>query len=188
MTSPTSSFFLGIDPSLNSSGIAIISGEKCWAHVLKPGKLREGKRLKYQMDRLKEILKEFDKISAVGIEGPAYEAATRADDMGQIRGTYLYVLEDLGIENVTKLPPTSVKKYATGTGSASKDLVMYEARSEWPGTTFETDDAADAAWMAAIARALQESVPVTAAQNEVLRGIRVEKKNTPGFNIRKNNI
>jgi Holliday junction resolvasome RuvABC endonuclease subunit len=179
---------LGIDPSLNSSGIAIVSGEKCWAYVLKPGKLRDGKRLKYQMDRLKEILAGFGEISSAGIEGPAYEAATRADDMGQIRGAYLYVLEDLGIETVTKLPPTSVKKYATGNGSASKEVVLAAAKREWPETTFETDDASDAAWMAAIARALQESVPVTPAQNLILRGISLEKKKAPEFNIRKNNI
>lgn len=170
MHTTTSRLYLGIDPSLRSSGFGIVGTDYCEVHVSQPKKLVGGDRLKYHVDKLREILSHHD-IIAAAIEGPALNAVNRADDLGQIRGTFLYVLAELGIP-VTVLPPTSVKKFATGSGSAGKEQMLHAAHHAWPTIQFLTDDAADAAWIAAFAQALTDDVPVTASQLSAIRGIR----------------
>lgn len=171
MNTPQSRFYLGVDPSLTSAGIAIVGPSYCETYVVQPKKIQGGTRLKYHVDRLREIVRNQGRISTACIEGPSFNSVNRADDMGQIRGTYLYALEDLDIETIV-VPPTSLKKFATGIGTASKDLMTAAARKEWPSTTFQTDDAVDAAWLAALARALREDILVTPSQLGVIRGIR----------------
>lgn len=187
MTQATSRFYLGIDPSLRSTGIAIISKATCCVVVSKPGELREGERLKYHIDRLKDLVKNYGDIQAACIEGPSLHSTNRADDMGQIRGTFLYILAELGIETAT-IAPTTIKKFATGAGTADKERIVRAAQKKWPDIQFPTDDAADAAWLAAIAQALHEDVPVVRSQLEALRGIRFANPKPIIRLQRKNNI
>jgi Holliday junction resolvasome RuvABC endonuclease subunit len=144
--------------------------------------------LKFHVDRLRELVHNQEGIIAACIEGPALNAVNRPDDAGQIRGTYLYALADLGIEVYDPIPPTSLKKFATGHGTASKDQMTAAANQEWPGTDFPTDDAVDAAWLAALARALHDHIPVTPSQLAAIRGIRESKPKTHFRLNRKNNI
>ena len=50
---------------------------------------------------------------------------------------------------VAVIPPTSLKKYATGKGTASKDLVLTAAVRRFPDWPVEGNDEADALWAAA---------------------------------------
>lgn len=188
MHSPPSRFYLGIDPSLTSTGIAFVASGACAAYVVQPGDLRGGARLKFHVDRLKELIQNRGAILAACIEGPALNAVNRPDDAGQIRGTYLYALAELDIEVYDPIPPTSLKKFATGRGTASKDQMTVAAQREWPGVEFPTDDAVDAAWLAALARALHDDVPVTPSQLAAIRGIRESKPKQVFRRNRRNNI
>lgn len=145
--------------------------ETCSVFVSQPGNIREGARLKFHVDRLKEFVQNVGEIAAACVEGPSLKSRNNADDMGQIRGTFLYVLADLGIETA-KIPPASLKKFATGNGAANKDQMIRAARKTWPKVYFTTDDAADAAWLAAMCQALHEDVRVTPSQLAAIRGIR----------------
>jgi Holliday junction resolvasome RuvABC endonuclease subunit len=187
MTTTPSRFYLGIDPALLSTGVAIVGPETCSVIVSCPKDLKEGARLKYHVDRLREFVKNYGEIQAACIEGPSLRSQNRADDMGQIRGTFMYVLAELGIETA-KIPPNTLKKYATGNGSADKERMVRAAQKKWPGVQFKTDDAADAAWLAALAQALHEDVRVTASQLAVLRGIRFANPKPIIRLRRKNNI
>lgn len=132
-------------------------------------------------------MRNVGEITAACIEGPSLKSQNQADGMGQIRGTFLYVLAELGIETA-KIPPSSLKKFATGNGSASKERMLQAAQRAWPGVRMPTDDAADAAWLAAMARALHEHVMVTPAQLESLRGIRFANPKPIIRTKRKDNI
>jgi Holliday junction resolvasome RuvABC endonuclease subunit len=49
------------------------------------------------------------------------------------------------------IAPSSVKRYATGSGSAPKERVLVEAVRRLPGFSGSTTNEADAAWLAAMA-------------------------------------
>jgi crossover junction endodeoxyribonuclease RuvC len=187
MATLASRFYLGIDPSLRSTGIALVGSGTCSVFVSQPGDIREGARLKFHIDRLKEFVQNVGEIAAACIEGPSLKSTNQADGMGQIRGTFLYVLADLGIE-AAKIPPTSLKKFATGNGSASKEQMVRAAQKTWPDVRFPTDDAADAAWLAAMCRALHEDLQVTPSQLSALRGIRFANPKPIIRTRRKDNI
>jgi Holliday junction resolvasome RuvABC endonuclease subunit len=46
--------------------------------------------------------------------------------------------------------PADVKKFATGNGSAGKDLMITAAKRRWPEVAIEDDNQADAMWIAAL--------------------------------------
>jgi crossover junction endodeoxyribonuclease RuvC len=169
-----SRIYVGIDPSLRSTGIAFVGLNYCVTQTIKPGKMRAGERLKYHKDHFTELAQEQKNLFAACIEGPALDATNRADDMGQIRGIYNCALADFGLETHV-IPPTTLKKFATGIGNASKEQMLIAASAAWPHVTFMTDDEADAAWLAALAQALHDDIQVNAFRLGVLRDIRSPK-------------
>lgn len=181
-----SRLYLGVDPSLTSTGVAFVGVDTCEVHVIKPGKLRGGDRLKYHVDLFRELVKGVGPIQAACIEGPSLKSENNADFMGQIRGVYLYALADFGIKTFDPIPPTSLKLFATGNGLASKERMLEAADRCWPQTTFTTDDAADAAWLASLAQALSEDVPVTPSKLSAIRGIR-NSKTKPCLRLNRHN-
>jgi hypothetical protein len=56
------------------------------------------------------------------------------------------VAAELGLEPIT-VAPTTLKKFATGSGKATKDQMRDAGRKKWPGVTFPTHDAIDARWI-----------------------------------------
>lgn len=49
------------------------------------------------------------------------------------------------------IPVGTIKKFATGSGAANKELMIVAAKMRWPGFEPQTDDEADARWIAATA-------------------------------------
>lgn len=58
------------------------------------------------------------------------------------------VIYTLGLVAVT-VAPSTLKKFATGSGKADKARMVLEARRKWPGWTPATHDEADARWVLA---------------------------------------
>jgi len=71
------------------------------------------------------------------------------------------------------VPPTSLKKWATGKGNASKDMVLAAGVRKWPDTVSQNDEA-DAAWLSDMAKhtALGDAVDTTKIKDEVLSKLR----------------
>lgn len=167
--------YVGIDPSLRSTGIALISVSGNYivnrsTELLKPpGQMRGTERLVFLRNAAQNFLK-----SAMGdskfstIEGPSLGSVNRADDLGSVRGVFKIVLADWG-SLPTEIPPTSLKKFATRNGNAKKEAMIDAAKKDW-GVLSE--DEADAAWLAEFARALHDNVSLTRAQLEAIRGIK----------------
>lgn len=143
--------YVGVDPSLRSSGVALVTGDACRVYAIQPPKkMPEIDCLKYHRDAFSEFLPEA--VERACVEAPSHGSQHRADTLGQIRGVYLLVLKDHNIP-VLMASPKSVKKFATGNGGADKDKMVLCAQLRWPGVLFINDDVADAAWMAALAQA-----------------------------------
>ena len=175
--------YVGIDPSLTSSGLVIIGQNSILPLCITPKTLRGTERLAYIRDEVQDALPRENTFAC--IEGPAMHAIGRADDLGQLRGVLLLLLYDLKIPT-TIIPPTVLKKFATRHGNAKKEQVIEAALLKW-GIVLN-DDEADAAWLAAIAQALQDnSIVLTRPQLEVINGIRNPKRPKSILTFRRTN-
>lgn len=72
----------------------------------------------------------------VAVEGYAYSASGRVFQIAENTGILKYKLYQLGVP-VTVIPPTEVKKYATGKGNADKNA-MYSAWAHETGVDLKT--------------------------------------------------
>jgi Holliday junction resolvasome RuvABC endonuclease subunit len=174
MNQTTSTLWVGVDPSATSTGLAVITPELTLATTtIRPKELRLGARLKFIQDELLAFVKNqnIQRIYSC-IEGPSLESTNQADTLGQVRGVILVTLENLGAV-VTVVPPTTLKKFATRSGSADKEDMIAAAFTKW--NVVLKDDAADAAWLAQLAYSLTTNKIDTREQLEVISGIRSPK-------------
>ena len=117
---------VGLDLSLTATGVA----DKQGARVIRTGQMRGAERLKYigaQVDRIctgKDYLE--IKADIVVIEGYAHAAEYAGPQIGELGGVIKVCLYQRGIPFIS-VPPTTMKKFATGKGNASKDMVLAEA-------------------------------------------------------------
>ena len=72
--------------------------------------------------------------------------------MHQLAGLWWIVTHSLWARRIpfAVVPPTTLKKYATGSGASRKDDVLRECTRRFPWFTGD-NNAADAAWLAAMA-------------------------------------
>lgn len=142
---------VGIDGG-TKTGICVIdleSGEVEEQYTVVLDTQTLGHRLNHFAQTLEDIEDEYPNIVAAGIEMPHHRGRAATEY------AYAYLaLTELACWPFTPLHrvhTATVKKYATGHGQASKEEVMKTAE-EVTGVTFEDDNAADAYWVACIAR------------------------------------
>lgn len=136
---------IGLDLSLTATGIALTSG----THTIRA--TTQG------LARLREITRSVTDWAICGgpaalavVEGPAYSRALGAGHH-EAAGLWWMVrsaLDDLGVP-VAVAPPTTLKKYATGKGNATKPdmrMALYQ-RTE---TDLRDDNQVDAWWLRAL--------------------------------------
>jgi crossover junction endodeoxyribonuclease RuvC len=143
------SIFVGIDQSLNSTGYYIINQNPEVDDIkglIKPGNRRGAKRLSYIFNKLQEILSEYEASDVlVCMEGYAYDYREgKVFELGEVGGIVKLCLHNMGIL-FFRVPPSDLKKFATGRGSASKEK-MTKAMKE------RQNDIADAKGLALIAQ------------------------------------
>lgn len=135
---------IGVDPSLTCTAIA---GPDVIELVKTP--LRGMARLDYISDKVLSRAQAYR--SLVVIEGYSYGSpagSTHAFALGELGGVIRYRLHRANLTYVD-VPPSTLKKYATGKGNASKAEVI-SAAVKRSGQSFASDDAADAWWLYAI--------------------------------------
>ncbi len=174
MHTSRSRFYLGIDPSLTSTGLVIIGQDRLHIHRIQPRKLRGVERLAYIEDDVIGGVHALGGSWFAAIEGPSLHSTNRADDLGQLRGVLLMFLHRKKIPTLI-VPPTTLKKYGTTRGNASKTK-MIEAAERDANRKMQSDEA-DAYWLAHLCWAYhgttyERPTVLTRAQVEVLSGIR----------------
>jgi len=172
MSTEASRKYVGIDPSLRSTGCAVLGeNQHPQTALFTAPKARGVVRLAQLRDQFKSLLPGTATYAC--IEGPSLGSINRADDLGQVRGVFLLTLHDAGIP-VTVIPPQSLKKFASK-GGASKERMIEAAEKEF-GLEIDSDDIADALWLARLAHALHDdNIRLTRKQLEVIYGIRNPK-------------
>ena len=179
-----SRFYVGIDPSLRSTGLSLLGPKQILAYCVRPKSMNGAQRLVFHRNMLRALLEE---CTYACIEGPSLGSTNRADDLGQLRGVLLVELADKNIPCLV-IPPTTLKKFGAGSGAASKQL-MIESAQELSGLENLNDDEADAFWLAYLAFALNEKpTGLKRHQLEVLFSLKNKKiknkvSNPSPFNI-----
>jgi crossover junction endodeoxyribonuclease RuvC len=133
--------YAGIDPSLTSTGISIFTDAVNLVEVkrIRPKKLRGPARLAFIRDEVLSFLKK-NKVKMVCLEGYAFGSKFAGPQLGELGGVLRLALYEEGIDFFI-LAPTGLKKYITGKGNASKDIVLKEVCKRWGFDTNSNDEA-----------------------------------------------
>lgn len=141
---------LGVDPSLNSCGVAVLiknkdNSIKCLTHVAIKSKTTDD--FYQKIDRIISIIEEMillHKPTILGIEETFVNSNPASSlKLGIVRGAIIATClrHKLAIK---ELYPNEIKKTITGNGKASKDQIEYMVKILLPGIQAKTDDEHDA--------------------------------------------
>jgi crossover junction endodeoxyribonuclease RuvC len=176
VTRPT---VVGLDLSLTSTGIAVITGDGVQLQRVR-SKGTADATLDERADRLHSlrdcVISHLpDTATLVVIEQPAFSRQT--GHMHDRSGLWWLVIDSLHAAGhaVAEVTPSTLKKYATGRGNASKDEVLLETAKRFADVVDVTgNDVADALVCAAIAadHLGQPIVDMPAAHRKALDAVR----------------
>lgn len=139
---------LGIDPSLTSTGIAVLWGGRLRTWTIGMDAGNPMKRLVYFRDELTEIVERYG-IRAAIIEGYSFGSRfTRSHAAGELGGVIRLVLHDMGVHTVST-PPKTMKQAISGDGNADKKKIMLSLKQNM-GLQLTQPDEADAAALSVI--------------------------------------
>ena len=176
---------IGIDQSLTGTGVIVLINGHVYKHTTITTNSSENliDRVGLIRKRINSIVNQVAKLSAddkqviVAIEG--FSFASRGRSVFDIGYLGWRIKEDLrNMENSKLLkywldvPPTVVKKFATGKGNAPKELILQQVYKRWD-EEFSDNNQADAFVLAKIAEAYEDkSLILTAFQQEAIESVR----------------
>lgn len=143
----------GVDPSISSTGVAVLGPLTCATLRIqsKPG----GQDLAHQLARMRHqviaVHAAVEEVtpSLIVMEGPAYGSPNQ---MGHMLAGFWWLLAH-ALEKVAPIAvvqPSTLKKYATGNGRASKDEMVAAAVRGFSQVRIKGNDEADALALAAM--------------------------------------
>jgi crossover junction endodeoxyribonuclease RuvC len=145
---------VGLDLSLTATGIAVIDDGQirvttCGSKGTNADTLHaRNNRLSLMRHLVGELI--YPGITLAVVEAPDTSRATgKVHDRSGL--WWLIVSELLGnYVNVAEVPPSVLKKYATGKGNAAKDDVLMAVARRWPDVELRDNNGADALILAAM--------------------------------------
>lgn len=139
---------VALDLALTTTGWAALNGSPTPAlGVIKP----RGRGVKRLADGLTQVRDLAADAAAVILEGYSYSSRnSQAHSLGELGGVVKLGLHIRGVKLVI-VPPSSLKKVATGKGNASKELVLVEAVKRL-GYQGADNNIADALWLLVMAQ------------------------------------
>ncbi|MBG24020.1 MAG: hypothetical protein CMF22_11260 [Idiomarinaceae bacterium] len=131
-----SNVILGIDQSLTSTGFVVLEDGKVSHHEVfstaadKADPLQKFKRVMKVRDRTREIIERFSP-TIVSLEGLGFAATGNATrDLAGLQFSIVGMVIELFPDIVVRIQtPSTVKKFATGKGSASKEDMVSSLES-----------------------------------------------------------
>ena len=142
--------FLGVDQSLNATGICVLD-EDGGIRSLLTVKHKVGGASDVKLVRIRKAVLSATSGAVFGaLEGYSYDSIHRAFDLGEVAGTVKTVLCEHAIPYLV-VPPVILKMFATGSTRAEKLDMVTAAKAK--GALVLDDDQADAFFLAHVARA-----------------------------------
>ncbi len=146
---------LGLDPG-SSCGWAVHDGERIiasgvWNLAPRRGDSPGVRYLKLRR-RLGDVLDKYPQLELVAVEQAHHRGGAATEyAVGIVTHVQSWCAE-VGLEHVA-IHSSRAKRFATGRGNADKAAMVEAACARWPGWTPESDDEADARWIAEAAAA-----------------------------------
>lgn len=144
--------YLGIDQSLNGCGLCLVDedGRYIRSSTLSVGRLKGCARLDMIVRLYDEFVSGAEVLGAAS-EGFSVNSTNRPFDLGGVAWVLrLHTFRKFNIEP-SDVPPTSLKLYVAGTGSADKEAILYTVKTVWGVDLGDRDDEADAFGLARFA-------------------------------------
>lgn len=167
---------VGIDLSLTATGIAYADGSTV---TISTKRLAGPERLIHVRDAVRAALDVNEWApDLVLVEGYAYGRPAQAHQMGELGGVVRVALHEETAEfphmQWAVVPPSKLKKFATGKGTADKTAMVVAARDRL-GWTGMDHNQADAIWLRAMGLAIYHALPATLPQAHMaaLEGIEI---------------
>lgn len=178
---------IGIDPSLTATGIVVLRDGKVELAEKTKNRPELGtiERVRLIRERIIDITEnlideeEWQAPDLIVIEGFSYGSKGRSVfDIAylgwRIREELEWLKEQDNIPWL-EVPPSQLKKFATGQGNANKEIILQQVYKRW-GVEFSDNNQADAYVLAQIGRAyLGEVEDLTAFQQEVISVLKDDK-------------
>lgn len=131
------SYFIGLDLSYSGTGVVVLEDENSkptHAFEFKAGKpdYPFTDRINDLWKQVKRCIPEIDVDTniTIAIEGASYGSEFNAFMLGELNGAIKYILKSAGY-NYILVPPTLLKKFATGSGNAQKTFVAAHVAKKW---------------------------------------------------------
>jgi crossover junction endodeoxyribonuclease RuvC len=160
--------YVGIDPS-SKTGLAIIDNQ---GNVINTQDVTTKVKVDPQRfsDIAEKIMDELEPNDIITIEGFSYGSKGKGVSFQYGLGWIIrHMLIERGYE-YTEVPPTSVKKFATGKGNTKKDEMVLPIYKKW-GFEHSSDNVRDAFVLAQMAKGIYDSSNLTEYQKEALKKV-----------------
>ena len=147
--------YVGLDPSLTGFGVAAVGADVDQTWLIKPKKTGVDRLLEISYtlsDMFSDLQQRGDKIVDIAIEDTvrqSYASSVLGELAGIVKMTCNTVLQGQA-RYPLKVPPSTLKKYATGRGNAKKVEIVLAVYKHW-GKEIRDDNEADAYVLAKIA-------------------------------------
>ena len=144
---------VGVDPSISSTGVAVLGPLTC--AVLRIQSKPAGELLPERLGRMRrQVVAVHEAVevvepSLIVLEGPAYGSNNQMTHM--LSGFWWLLAHALEkVAPIAVVQPSTLKKYATGSGRASKDEMVAAAARGFSQVRIKGNDEADALALAAM--------------------------------------
>lgn len=150
--------YIGIDPSLDGTGICIIDLNYEIIHTEKLSTPTFGvERLFHLENKLLSILEHYPELSYASIESGAFRETGRLFDLGEWSGVIKLNLFKQNVP-IIKVAPLQLKKYISGVGkNLGKETIMLDIYKHY-GLEIRDNDIADAYVLSRIAHDFSHSL------------------------------
>ena len=140
---------IGIDASLTGTAACRIDSDSQGDHEMKVFRSPPASSLRGRIERYHKLVEEVERwtwqageTAVVFIEGYSFASPQFAHQLGEYGGLLRAGLLKL-VAEVIEVPPSSLKKFITGSGNAKKEQVIAHICRRWKHI-FDTNDEADA--------------------------------------------
>jgi Holliday junction resolvasome RuvABC endonuclease subunit len=139
--------FLGIDPSLTSTGVCVVeNGQFVRSFTLSP-KLTGPERLAWFFEEFKALFAE--NITGVAVEGYAYASPNNREVLAELGGVLRLALHHHGVPTLIVAPAT-LRKFILPEALKGKEQTLLATYKRW-NLEFRTNDECDAHGLARLA-------------------------------------
>lgn len=155
--------YLGLDLALSETGYSVIDGE----HILALGSIKTAPgdpkpwRLKHIADSVIEIIRAHEPI-CITKEAMSFGSPHGALHMAEVHGAVSYAMCKAGAQEPYEVAPSTLKKFATGSGKGEKSDVKLAIYKRW-GQDIKNNNQADAYVLARMAGGIHGGLPAALA-------------------------